>query len=120
MNFSSIASRIAQYEDVLPEPPEEPPYESFEEQKLREETRLSQTTGKFLVFFEENGMPQVSISNNLFEAKESSKIHNSNVRELNKGYSPDEFDENIWSSDEFNSDDNFFWNLENHPLVKNV
>lgn len=115
MNLLKIASRIALNEDeFMLEPPEEPPYKSFEEQQSEYEDKLKSQIGKFLVFHRDGSL---SISDNLLDAKDSSRVDHSKVRKLNKGYSDYEFEEGWYERSEINSDDDFFWDEDNHQIV---
>lgn len=106
MDYFKIISRIAIHD----------PYMDEHEEWIRD---LANTSGAYLVFYEENGVPEVEITDNLADARESAKYHRfTKVRQLNSGYSPDEFEPGIYSKDDFMTEEDFFWDINNHSIRK--
>ena len=96
------------------------PYETPEDRKQRHDAELSMQKGTFLVFFtNESGERLVSVSKDMFDARDSGRVHRAVVRKLEGGYSGDEFEEGTYDVNELDlgEDDGFFWDAENHPIV---
>lgn len=93
--------------------------ESFEESKERYERQLARTEGKFLIFDSERHPGEVEIVDNLLDAKEVLRFGRWRpVHELERGYSPWDFEAGLFGRDELNRDDDFFWTPSNHPTVE--
>jgi len=103
------------FEDArVVEPPEEPPYESFEDKQSQYENELSKNKGIFLVFDDDgNG---VNVEDNLLDAKQAVRFSNKKIRKLSGGYSEDEFEPGYFTRDDSRTDDDF-WDQEVHPQV---
>ncbi len=109
-------------EDGRFEPPDNSgPYGEFSDEQAQYERELANVQGTFLVFYSENGGRWVSITKNLFDAKEAKRFQDgSTVRRLNDDYSAHEFTEGDYAQEEGYAflTGTGFWDEEQHPIVR--